>query len=509
LTKTKKGRTTKESMYQNVWTSVESNFDFKVFSWNLDNTNPFGKSFLACEAVTQDILLFQRLHQCNENNCKLCDKNGEETINTQSIAEKLKQHLKLFCFDGENHTGLSHTVGVYWKTNLFELVHHDGLIFEKLGSDNADTGAVLALLSHKKSAQKFLFVSVHLSNRTATNSKQLHNLHMNEVMLLINAIKIMKLQFGPLHLVMGGCFNFAPREATFPYAETDLYNRIITTLGVQSAYKSVLGTESIFTHITLPIPECIDYIFYSIDGDGTFRPVSVRECNLSSNMKTQGVCDPDPSSSSHVALSAFFTMSPPYQPPHPPTSSPTPLTNSTIDTKPSSSSSSSPSLSSIANTNDSKSPPLPPLTTTTSSSPHFHFLAIGDFGEPNKRLQIVASSLDIIAQRTNPSFILTLGDNMYEDGCMSVNDPQFNTKWFQVFIRPFLSLQVPWKVCLGNHDYYGNPQSQIDYTKHPANYRGLWQCPSNNYNFKVNDLGQEDAGCANPLVEFFCIDTNA
>jgi len=98
---------------------------------------------------------------------------------------------------------------------------------------------------------------------------------------------------------------------------------------------------------------------------------------------------------------------------------------------------------------------------------------------------------------------------MYEDGCMSVNDPQFNTKWFQVFIRPFLSLQVPWKVCLGNHDYYGNPQSQIDYTKHPANYRGLWQCPSNNYNFKVNDLGQEDAGCANPLVEFFCIDTNA
>ena len=52
-----------------------------------------------------------------------------------------------------------------------------------------------------------------------------------------------------------------------------------------------------------------------------------------------------------------------------------------------------------------------------------------------------------------PEFVLSLGDNFYSKGVKSVDDPQFKSKYEETFDSP--SLQVPWYVCSGNHDYYG------------------------------------------------------
>lgn len=141
----------------------------------------------------------------------------------------------------------------------------------------------------------------------------------------------------------------------------------------------------------------------------------------------------------------------------------------------------------------------------------FTFFALGDFGEPNQKMKQVACRMAEWADHYNPKFILSLGDNIYNEGCESPEDMLFNTAWANVFIKPYRPLQVPWKICLGNHDYYGSIDSQINYTKHPNNPMGLWQCPSNRYTFKVDHNGVETAGDATaplPLVEFFCTDTN-
>lgn len=55
------------------------------------------------------------------------------------------------------------------------------------------------------------------------------------------------------------------------------------------------------------------------------------------------------------------------------------------------------------------------------------------------------------ATSLKPHFIVSTGDNFYESGLVSVNDPSFNTSFIDVYHHQ--ELQVPWHVVLGNHDY--------------------------------------------------------
>jgi hypothetical protein len=94
----------------------------------------------------------------------------------------------------------------------------------------------------------------------------------------------------------------------------------------------------------------------------------------------------------------------------------------------------------------------------------------------------------------------------------SVNDPLWKQVWIDQFLQ-YQSLQVPWKIVLGNHDYEGNPQAQLDFTLHPNNPGGLWQAggdvidnnlnlPSSQYTFS-RQLGPY------LKVDFVAFDTNA
>jgi len=67
----------------------------------------------------------------------------------------------------------------------------------------------------------------------------------------------------------------------------------------------------------------------------------------------------------------------------------------------------------------------------------------------------------------------------YEDGVKSVDDPLWNIDFKQIYTHS--SLQVPWYNVLGNHDWRGNPQAEIDYSKIDKR----WILPNNYYSFKV------------------------
>jgi tartrate-resistant acid phosphatase type 5 len=113
-----------------------------------------------------------------------------------------------------------------------------------------------------------------------------------------------------------------------------------------------------------------------------------------------------------------------------------------------------------------------------SSGKSLNFLAVGDWGREGAFHQAeVAARMGETATALKARFVISVGDNFYEDGVVDVDDPQWKTSFDDVYSAP--SLQVPWHVILGNHDYHGNAQAQLDYTARsrrwrlPARWRSL------------------------------------
>jgi acid phosphatase len=92
-----------------------------------------------------------------------------------------------------------------------------------------------------------------------------------------------------------------------------------------------------------------------------------------------------------------------------------------------------------------------------------NFLAVGDWGRDGAFHQAdVAARMGETAQALKARFVISVGDNFYEDGITGVDDPKWKTSFEDVYSAP--SLQVPWHAILGNHDYHGDSQAQIDYS---------------------------------------------
>jgi tartrate-resistant acid phosphatase type 5 len=83
-------------------------------------------------------------------------------------------------------------------------------------------------------------------------------------------------------------------------------------------------------------------------------------------------------------------------------------------------------------------------------------------------------------------FIISVGDNFYEDGVQNVTDPLWDRLYERVFSDPVT--QHPWYIVAGNHDY-GSPANitaQVEYTQRsnrwyfPAlHYSKTYQLPQN------------------------------
>jgi len=120
-------------------------------------------------------------------------------------------------------------------------------------------------------------------------------------------------------------------------------------------------------------------------------------------------------------------------------------------------------------------------------------LAIG--GRDGQDAQtLVADQMGIYAAAHHDQFMVVLGDNFYNKGVPDVWASQWKTSFEDIYTAP--SLQIPWYVALGNHDYGINPQAQVDYTL----YSPRWKMPSRYYTM----TRQIDA---NNTVEFFILDS--
>jgi tartrate-resistant acid phosphatase type 5 len=109
------------------------------------------------------------------------------------------------------------------------------------------------------------------------------------------------------------------------------------------------------------------------------------------------------------------------------------------------------------------------------TAPVVSFLAVGDWGRDRTFHQAeVAARMGETATAFRAAFVVSVGDNFYEDGVASVDDPKWKTSFEDVYTAP--SLQIPWYVALGNHDYHGNAQAQLDYarTSRRWNMPGRW-----------------------------------
>ncbi len=123
------------------------------------------------------------------------------------------------------------------------------------------------------------------------------------------------------------------------------------------------------------------------------------------------------------------------------------------------------------------------------------FMVIGDWGTGRPDQYKVAEAMAIRAKAEPIDFILTVGDNFYEDGVSSVNDPQWKTKFEDVYTDP--ALQLPIYPSLGNHDHRGNTMAQVEYSKRNKN----WRMPAPYYTF-TRTLSDET------VVQYFAIDSD-
>jgi hypothetical protein len=136
--------------------------------------------------------------------------------------------------------------------------------------------------------------------------------------------------------------------------------------------------------------------------------------------------------------------------------------------------------------------PQPPLPQTGT----VRFVAMGDTGKGNAAQYQVGAAVAAKCAASGCDFVQLLGDNIYENGPDSTDDPQWATK----FEQPYSATQLPFFAVLGNHDYGGNGagfefykgQISVDYTAVSTR----WKMPATFYHHAVQH------------TEFFALDTN-
>ena len=124
------------------------------------------------------------------------------------------------------------------------------------------------------------------------------------------------------------------------------------------------------------------------------------------------------------------------------------------------------------------------------------FIAVGDTGKGNTEQSQVAAAMQAKCAASGCDYIVGLGDNIYDSGASSVDDPQFQTK----FEMPYASINLPFWMLLGQADYgsgtnafpdAGRAQVQVDYTAKSAK----WRMPAKYYRR------------SDKQVDFFTLDT--
>ena len=110
------------------------------------------------------------------------------------------------------------------------------------------------------------------------------------------------------------------------------------------------------------------------------------------------------------------------------------------------------------------------------NSTPFNFFVLGDWGRKGGLSQaVIADQMIVQAKKLHPNFIITVGDNFYEEGVSSITDSHWDSSFNNIYKE--LTFKYNWYVTLGNHDYRGNPEAEINYHK----VNSHWILPSRYY----------------------------
>jgi 3',5'-cyclic AMP phosphodiesterase CpdA len=125
-----------------------------------------------------------------------------------------------------------------------------------------------------------------------------------------------------------------------------------------------------------------------------------------------------------------------------------------------------------------------PAVTLKTYKKALNFFVISDWGwSGGKDQQLVADGMTKQAELIDPQFIVSCGDNFQVAGVASTQDPLWKNNFEEVYKN--IALQIDWYPVLGNHDYKGNTQAQIDY----SNISRRWHMTDHYYSIvrKIND----------------------
>lgn len=131
----------------------------------------------------------------------------------------------------------------------------------------------------------------------------------------------------------------------------------------------------------------------------------------------------------------------------------------------------------------------PPVFSVAPEGRPVHVLAFGDFGTASPQQMQLAGVMRQFETKHPFDFGLTLGDNFYPSGVNSPDDPQWKSKWEDVY-NP---LGIKFYATLGNHDYIqaDGPAAEIVHAQHSPS----WRMPASYYTYTAGP------------VQFFAIDT--
>ena len=132
------------------------------------------------------------------------------------------------------------------------------------------------------------------------------------------------------------------------------------------------------------------------------------------------------------------------------------------------------------------------------------FIVVGDVGTGDSNQQAVADAMEQKCLADGCDFVVMLGDNIYESGVESVDDPQWQSKFEDIYV----DMDLPFFAALGNHDYggeiafvdmggVGNEWERGPMEVMYTDVSSKWNMPATHYTFTWGNVG------------FIMLDTNS
>jgi len=108
---------------------------------------------------------------------------------------------------------------------------------------------------------------------------------------------------------------------------------------------------------------------------------------------------------------------------------------------------------------------------------NLNFIVVNDMGRREEsEQQTIADLLGRQAAESRFDFIAVAGDPIHDDGVTSVTDEEWNLKFERIYTAESLQ-KLPYYVVSGNHEYRGNVQAILDYSK----VSERWNAPARYY----------------------------